>query len=96
MDPRTRRESDRMWSTLQLALDECERDNGGPLPAALAATLRSHLGRMIDLGREIERQETVDQRQRAERAEELLRRERERRQRLQARLAEQRDPRRER
>jgi len=95
VDDRTRRDTGRLWTTLQLAVDDCERALGGPLPAALASTLRSWLGRMVDLGRDLERQETVEQRQRAERAEELLRRERERRQHVQERLARVRDPRRE-
>lgn len=95
MDPPTRRKSSRVWLTLQLALEDIEHAHGGPLPQGVATKIREWMGRMVDAGRDIEREETVRQQQRAERVEELHRREKERRQTLQQRLAEQRDPRRE-
>jgi hypothetical protein len=59
MDQRTRRDSTRAWSLLDLHLEAVEQALGGPLPPTAAAAFRAAFGAAIDLGRELERANTM-------------------------------------
>lgn len=58
-EDRTRRDSTRCWSALDLHIEAVEQALGGPLPPEAAAAFRAAFGSAIDIGRELERANTL-------------------------------------